>query len=162
MAPALNASSYRGGAILFLRLFSISFVPFPFHYNECFFVHQFGKGGRKAYKSTTNSNHKHPIAPNLPNRNFSFSQPNQAWVGDITYVPTDEGWLYLAAVMDLCTRKVVGYAFSDRIDKDLTLAALNMAAGREQPSSGLIFHSDRVSQYAANAYQKRLGALQFH
>ena len=80
---------------------------------------------RKAYKSTTNSNHKHPIAPNLLNRKFTFSQPNQAWVGDITYIPTDEGWLYLAAVKDLCTRKVVGYSFSDRIDTKLKLFALD-------------------------------------
>ena len=117
---------------------------------------------RKAYKCTTNSNHKHPIAPNLLNRKFTFSQPNQAWVGDITYIPTDEGWLYLAAVKDLCTRKVVGYSFSDRIDTKLTISALDMAVGREKPSAGLIFHSDRGSQYAANACRERLGTLQFH
>ena len=117
---------------------------------------------RKAYKSTTNSNHKHLVAPNLLNRNFAFSQPNQAWVGDITYIPTGEGWLYLAAVKDLCTRKIVGYAFSNRIDTNLTLAALDMAVGREKPSAGLIFHSDRGSQYAANTCRERLGALQFH
>lgn len=116
---------------------------------------------RKAYKKTTNSNHTHPIAPNLLDRNFSFPQPNQAWVGDITYIPTDEGWLYLAAIKDLCTRKVVGYAFSDRIDTNLTLDALNMAVGREKPSAHLIFHSDRGSQYAASAYQERLRDLQF-
>lgn len=116
---------------------------------------------RKAYRITTNSNHKHPIAPNLLNRNFTFSQANQAWVGDITYIPTGEGWLYLAAVKDLCTRKVVGYAFSDRIDTNLVLAALDMAVGREKPSANLIFHSDRGSQYAANVFRDRLGNLQF-
>lgn len=116
---------------------------------------------RKAYKNTTNSNHTHPIAPNLLHRDFSFSKPNQAWVGDITYIPTDEGWLYLAVVKDLCTRKVVGYAFSYRIDTNLTLDALNMAVRREKPSAGLIFHSDRGSQYAANAYRERLSVLQF-
>lgn len=116
---------------------------------------------KKAYKNTTNSNHKHPIAENLLNRNFSFDQPNQAWVGDITYIPTDEGWLYLAIVKDLCTRKIVGYAFSHRIDTHLTLDALNMAVRREKPMPGLIFHSDRGVQYAANAYRERLASLKF-
>ena len=81
---------------------------------------------RRAYKKTTHSNHSHPIAPNLLQRNFSFDRPDQAWVGDITYIPTGEGWLYLAIVKDLCTRKIVGYAFSDKIDTRLTLAALDM------------------------------------
>ena len=98
---------------------------------------------KKAYKTTTNSRHSHPIAPNLLKRQFSFAQPNQAWVGDITYIPTGEGWLYLAAVKDLCTKKIVGYAFSSRIDTQLTLSALDMAVRRERPSPGLIFHSDR-------------------
>ena len=75
---------------------------------------------RRAYKKTTNSSHSHPIAPNLLQRNFRFDRPDQAWVGDITYIPTGEGWLYLAIVKDLCTRKIVGYAFSDRIDTQLT------------------------------------------
>lgn len=114
---------------------------------------------KQAYKATTNSNHSHPIAPNLLKRHFSFEQPNQAWVGDITYIPTAEGWLYLAVVKDLCTRKIVGYAFSDRIDTNLTLAALDMAARRERPAGGLIFHSDRGVQYAAHAYRERLAAL---
>lgn len=113
---------------------------------------------KKAYKATTNSNHSYPIAPNLLQRQFSFPQPNQAWVGDITYVPTDEGWLYLAVVKDLCTKKVVGYAFSCRIDTHLTLAALDMAIHRERPQKGLIFHSDRGSQYAAYAYRDALAA----
>ena len=116
---------------------------------------------KKAYKNTTNSNHKHPVAENLLKRNFSFDQPNQAWVGDITYIPTDEGWLYLAIVKDLCTRKIVGYAFSHRMDTNLTLEALNMAVRREKPMSGLIFHSDRGVQYAANAYRDRLVSLKF-
>lgn len=113
---------------------------------------------RRSYKITTNSNHSHPIAPNLLQRNFSFDRPDQAWVGDITYIPTGEGWLYLAIVKDLCTRKVVGYAFSDRIDTHLTLAALEMAYRRRKPSAGLIFHSDRGVQYAARAYRERLEA----
>ena len=100
-----------------------------------------------------------PLAGNLPKRvlcllkrQFSFAQPNQAWVGDITYIPTGEGWLYLAAVKGLCTKKIVGYAFSSRIDTQLTLSALDMAVRRERPSPGLIFHSDRGIQYAAEAF----------
>ncbi len=104
---------------------------------------------RQAYKATTNSNHSHPIAPNLLMRNFTFEQPDQAWAGDITYIPTGEDWLYLAIVKDLCTRKVVGYGFSDRIDTQLTLTALDMAYLRRRPGKGLIFHSDRGVQYAA-------------
>ncbi len=113
---------------------------------------------QRAYKATTNSNHSHPIAPNVLQRNFTFKLPNQAWVGDITYIPTSEGWLYLAIVKDLCTRKIVGYAFSDRIDTQLTLDALDMAYRRCKPASGLIFHSDRGVQYAAKAYRERLQA----
>ncbi len=113
---------------------------------------------RRAYKATTNSKHSHPIAPNLLMRNFSFEHPDQAWVGDITYIPTGEGWLYLAIVKDLCTRKIVGYAFSDRIDTQLTLAALDMAYRRRSPGKGLIFHSDRGVQYAARVYRERLEA----
>lgn len=113
---------------------------------------------RLAYKRTTNSNHSHPIAQNLLQRNFKFDRPDQAWAGDITYIPTGEGWLYLAIVKDLCTRKIVGYAFSDRIDTQLTLAALDMAYHRRRPAKGLIFHSDRGVQYAARAYRERLEA----
>ncbi len=112
----------------------------------------------QAYKATTNSNHSNPIAPNLLMRNFSFDHPDQAWVGDITYIPTGEGWLYLAIVKDLCTKKIVGYAFSDRINTQLTLAALDMAYRRRKPQKGLIFHSDRGVQYAAKAYRERLEA----
>ena len=82
-------------------------------------------------------------------------------MGDITYIPTDEGWLYLAIVKDLCTRKIVGYAFSDRIDTQLTLAALDMAYRCRRPPKGLIFHSDRGVQYAARAYRDRLDAYGF-
>ena len=113
---------------------------------------------RRIYKRTTNSNHRHPIAPNLLQRNFTSDRPDQAWVGDITYIPTGEGWLYLAIVKDLCTRKIVGYAFSERIDTQLTLTALDMAYRRRRPPKGLIFHSDRGVQYAAKAYRERLEA----
>ena len=111
---------------------------------------------RRAYKVTTNSRHSHPTAPNLLQRNFFFERPNQAWVGDITYIPTGEGWLYLAIVKDLCTRKIVGYAFSSRIDTALTLEALDRAVSRYKPPKGLIFHSDRGVQYAAVAFRERL------
>lgn len=111
---------------------------------------------KRAYRVTTNSCHSHPIAPNLLQRQFSFDHLNQAWVGDITYIPTGEGWLYLAVVKDLCSRKIVGYAFSDRIDTQLTLTALDMAFRRRKPPVGLIFHSDRGVQYAAGAYRARL------
>ena len=114
---------------------------------------------KRAYKATTNSRHNCPIAPNLLQRQFTFSRPNQAWVGDITYIPTGEGWLYFAIVKDLCTRKIVGYAFSQRIDTQLTLDALNMAVRRERPAPGLIFHSDRGVQYAAAAFRERLDSL---
>ena len=99
---------------------------------------------KRAYKATTNSRHAHPIAPNLLARQFSFDAPNKAWVGDITYIPTDEGWLYCAIVKDLCTKQIIGYAFSERIDTNLTLAALNAAVRRRQPDAGLICHSDRL------------------
>ena len=114
---------------------------------------------KRAYKATTNSRHAHPIAPNLLARQFSFDAPNKAWVGDITYIPTDEGWLYCAIVKDLCTKQIIGYAFSERIDTNLTLAALNAAVRRRQPDPGLIFHSDRGVQYAACAYRLRLSEL---
>ena len=114
---------------------------------------------RRAYRTTTNSAHSYPVAPNLLARQFSFSQPGQAWVGDITYIPTDEGWLYLAIVKDLCTKQIVGYAFSDRIDTNLTIAALDMAVRRCPPLPGLIFHSDRGVQYAAFAYRQHLANL---
>ncbi|MBM6926614.1 DDE-type integrase/transposase/recombinase [Pseudoflavonifractor phocaeensis] len=94
---------------------------------------------RRAYWVTTNSRHNHPPAPNLLKRKFCFERPNQAWVGDITYIPTGEGWLYLAIVKDLCTRNIVGYAFLERIDTPLTLEALRMAVRRCKPPKGLIF-----------------------
>ena len=107
---------------------------------------------KKAYKTTTNANHNRLIAPNLLKRNFACSTPNRIWVGDITYVPTGEGWLYIAIVKDLCLKKVVGYAFGDRIDADLCVRALNMAVAHQRPEKGCIFHSDRGVQYASAAF----------
>ena len=132
--------------------------PLPPTYKFCSISALIGLYTKLGSDPTTHSDHSHPIAPNLLQRNFSFDRPDQAWVGDITYIPTGEGWLYLAIVKDLCTRKIVGYAFSDKIDTRLTLAALDMAYRRRKPARSLIFHSDRGVQYAAWAYRERLEA----
>ena len=109
-----------------------------------------------AFKHTTNSNHSKPIAPNLLNQCFQAPAPNVAWVGDITYIRTVEGWLYLAIVKDLCTKKIVGYSFSNRIDSNLVCEALKMALRRQNPPFNLIFHSDRGSQYCSDSFRKLL------
>lgn len=108
------------------------------------------------YKATTNSNHKYPVAPNLLNKDFKSNKVNQKWVGDITYIPTKEGWLYLAAIEDLYHKKIVGWALDSRMTKQLTIKAIDQAIKREKPQKGLIFHSDRGSQYAAYDYQNKL------
>jgi transposase InsO family protein len=110
----------------------------------------------KAYKCTTNSRHSNPISPNLLGRKYRAKMLNEAWVSDITYIPTGQGWSYLAIVKDLFTKKVVGWAFSSRIDTGLVLDALRMAARRARPGPGLIFHSDRGVQYASKAFRKAL------
>ncbi len=111
---------------------------------------------RRKYKATTQSNHNYPVVENLLNQDFKADNPNQKWVGDLTYIATDEGWLYLAGIEDLYHRKLVGWSFSSRMKKQLTLDAFHQAIGRECPESGLIFHSDRGSQYAAYDYQDAL------
>jgi putative transposase len=98
---------------------------------------------------TTDSKHSLPVAANLLDQNFVADQPNQVWLADITYIPTSEGWLYLAVILDLFTRKVVGWAMRDHMRAELTIAALTMAIQRQRPGAGLIHHSDRGSQYAA-------------
>ena len=107
---------------------------------------------------TTDSRHGYEVAPNLLARQFDVDKPDQAWVGDITYIWTDEGWLYLSTLLDLYSRKVVGWAMSSRIDKILATDALEMAIGRRRPSVGLIHHTDRGSQYASHVYRDMLGA----
>lgn len=114
------------------------------------------KQGKKYKPTTTDSKHNLPVAPNILNRQFARERPNEAWVADITYIPTEEGWLYLAAIMDLFSRRIVGWAMGDRISRHLALRALDMAAQRRRPPRGLIHHSDRGSQYASRDYQKRL------
>jgi putative transposase len=111
---------------------------------------------KSKYKATTNSNHNYPVAPNLLNKDFKADKINQKWVGDITYIPTQEGWLYLAAIEDLYHKKIVGWALDSRMTKQLTIKALDQAIRRERPQRGLIFHSDRGSQYAAYDYQDKL------
>ena len=112
--------------------------------------------GKRRYKRTTNSRHAYPIVPNLLNRQFEAKAPNQKWVGDITYVPTGEGWLYLATVIDLYSRRVVGWAMADNMRQELTLTALNMALSQQKPKSGLLHHTNRGSQYAAKQYRRIL------
>lgn len=105
---------------------------------------------------TTNSAHERGYSPNLLERNFDVIAPNCVWVGDITYVPTVQGWLYLATMVDLFARRIVGYALSDRIDDDLTLEALRRAIDLRNPPHGLIHHTDRGSQYASHDYRALL------
>ena len=111
---------------------------------------------RKRCPVTTDSRHGYAVAPNLLARQFDVAQPDTVWVGDMTYVWTAEGWEYLAVLLDLYSRKVVGWAMQSRMDAALVQAALRMALGRRRPSAGLIHHSDRGSQYACHAYQNLL------
>jgi putative transposase len=108
---------------------------------------------------TTDSNHPDPIAPNLLERDFSAQLPDRKWCSDITYVPTDEGTLYLAAAIDLCSRRIVGWAMADHMRATLCLDALEMAVLHRTPAPGLVHHSDRGSQYASDAYRDRLDEL---
>jgi transposase InsO family protein len=107
---------------------------------------------------TTDSKHEHPIAPNVLARDFEATGPNQKWLADLTYVPTAEGWLYLALILDLFSRKFVGWAMSASMPQELTLEALHVALGWRDPPAGLMHHSDRGSQYAAGDYRKVLAA----
>jgi putative transposase len=107
---------------------------------------------------TTDSKHDHPVAPNLLARDFAASAPNQKWLADLTYVPTDEGWLYLALILDLFARKLIGWAMADTMLQQLTEEALQVALGWRDPDRGLMHHSDRGSQYAAKDYRKVLKA----
>lgn len=107
-------------------------------------------------RTTTDSQHTQPVAPNVLNQDFHATAPNQKWVTDITYVPTAQGWLYLAAVMDLFSRRIVGWAMDATITTQLTLQALRMALLTRQPPVGLVHHSDRGSQYASQEYRTLL------
>ena len=114
---------------------------------------------KRRFKATTDSKHDLPVADNILDRKFEVEAPDVAWVTDITYVWTAEGWLYLAAILDLFSRRVVGLAMSEHIDRALVLEALRVAVGRRVPNAGLVHHSDRGSQYASDDYQDALDGL---
>ena len=113
---------------------------------------------RRRFRTTTDSKHSFPIAPNVLERDFTADAPDRVWVTDITFLWTKQGWLYLAAILDLFSRRVVGWATSQNVDRHLALAALDMAVTRRRPGKDLIHHSDRGSTYAATDYRKALSA----
>jgi len=119
-------------------------------------LHDIRAKQNKRYKVTTKRNKAHPIAPNLLNRDFVADRPDHKWLADITYIPTQEGWLYLAAILDLYSRRIVGWAMAERLISALTVDALKMAIRQRQPGPGLIHHSDQGSQYTDSAYQTLL------
>ena len=110
----------------------------------------------RKFKATTNSKHNYPVAANIVNQNFKVNQLNQLWVTDITYIPTDEGWLYLATVIDLGNKEVIGWSMDGMMTKELATKALEHAIRRTAQPKGVIHHSDRGSQYASHAYQDLL------
>ncbi len=141
MAKALRALGYRVGryrARSLMRQLGLRVVP------------------SKRFKVTTNSKHNYPVAPNLLDRQFEVAAPDRVWGTDITYLWTREGWLYLAVVIDLFSRKVVGWSLDKRMTTTLVIDALTMAVWRRRPCEGLLHHSDRGSQYASHAYQAEL------
>ncbi|OOA31934.1 transposase, partial [Burkholderia cenocepacia] len=113
---------------------------------------------KRKYIATTNSNHGLPVAPNLLERNFTALAPNQVWTSDITYLATAEGWLYLAVVIDLFSRQVVGWSMQPHMKAELVTDALRMAWFRRRPDAGVIVHSDRGSQYCSGLFQDTLKA----
>jgi putative transposase len=115
-------------------------------------------GAKRRFRTTTKSDPTHPVAENLLDRQFTVARPNEVWVSDITYVPTREGWLYLAVVIDLFSRSVVGWAMERTLEASLATAALEMALGRRGAVAGLLHHSDRGVQYTCGAYQSLLEA----
>ncbi len=120
-------------------------------------MRELGLQGRRKrrFRTTTDSKHGFAVAPNLLKRDFDVEAPNTAWVTDITYLATLEGWLYLAVILDLFSRRVVGYAMSERIDRELVLEALRQALASRSGTRGLLHHSDRGSQYASDDYPQR-------
>ena len=118
------------------------------------------KTKKKFVPRTTDSNHGRPVAENILNRDFTAELPDRKWAVDITYIPTDEGWLYLAGVIDLCTRRIVGWSMADHMRVELASDALQMAIARRSPAAGLLHHSDRGVQYACDDYQHLLQSHQ--
>lgn len=121
-------------------------------------LHGIKARAKRKYKATTDSNHRLPVALNLLDRQFAVRRPNQVWTSNITYIATDEGWLYLAVVIDLFSRQVVGWALQPHMKQDLVRDALRMAWFRRHPDAGLILHSDRGSQYCSDEFQAALKA----
>lgn len=113
---------------------------------------------KRRYKATTDSRHTLPVADNLLDRNFNPPAPNRVWTSDLTYLWTDEGWLYLAVVLDLFNREVIGWSIQPQMTADLVTDALRMAWFRRRPAAGVLHHSDRGSQYASHAFQQQLTA----
>ena len=111
---------------------------------------------KRRFKVTTDSSHNYPVSPNLLNQNFEFETINQCWVSDITYIDTMEGWLYLCSILDLCSRKVVGWSMADHLRAELAIDALDMAVLHRNPGKGCIFHSDRGIQYASHPFREKL------
>lgn len=111
---------------------------------------------KRKFVLTTDSSHSMAVADNLLARDFTAASPNSKWVADITYIPTCRGWLYLACVMDLFSRRIVGWSMSEHIDSELVMSALRMAVEQRKPSAGLLHHSDRGSQYASDSFQDLL------
>lgn len=111
---------------------------------------------KRRFKITTDSKHNLPIAPNLLKQEFTADAPNKTWTGDITYIWTRQGWMYLAVVLDLFNREIAGWSMRKRITKDIVTEALTMATQRKRPQKGLVFHSDRGSQYASHEFRKIL------
>ena len=122
-------------------------------------AHDLCARGKRRFKATTNSAHNLPVSPNLLERKFCVEAPDRVWTGDITYLWTAEGWGYLAVVIDLFSRQVVGFAMNERMTRQLVIDALRMAWFRRRPASGSIFHSDRGSQYASGDFQKQLAVF---
>jgi transposase InsO family protein len=116
---------------------------------------------KRRFKKTTDSNHGGPVAPNHLDQDFATAAADQKWAADISYIWTAEGWLYLAIVLDLFSRRIVGWAVSDRLKKDLALSALQRALVLRQPKAGILHHSDRGSQYCSYDYQRMLGGHGF-
>lgn len=113
---------------------------------------------KRRFRRTTDSNHSYPIADNIVNRNFDVKTPDRLWAGDITYIWTSQGWLYLAVILDLFSRRVVGWSLADHMRTEMVLSALRMALGQRIAHRGMIYHSDRGSQYASGDYREVLKA----
>lgn len=145
-----------GSRMLMQNLRSEGFMVGRYRVRKCMKSLGLTVKSKSRFKITTNSKHDFPVAPNVLNRAFQPAEPNQVWGTDITYLWTDEGWVYLAVVIDLYSRRVVGWAMDARMTKALVIRALMMAINLRNPPPDLIHHSDRGSQYASGTYQKLL------